>query len=613
MKSYKQILTGLLAVLSLAACTSDALFLQEDPKTLYTTKTAFEKSSQVESQLVTAYRAIFSMHGYAMESLAPAPSLLGGVGSDVFDIFHSLCGNGASGWSNYASWTTSDGKFSTVWDNFYKLVSYANLVLMGSENVEWTSEADKAYNVAQARFFRGYAYLRLAECFGGVPIVEDFTETLRLDYVRESRENVYKFAIEDLQAAAAGLPNYPKQAGKVAQGAAYHFLAEAYLGLGVETNNASGDCYAKAADAANKTISLHPLMTKRFGSRANPASTASNNGIPAYKPEGNIYYDLFQIGNYAYSSGNTESVWIIDVPGYDELQTAGLSEGAYSGYMNSGSIYYLTMVTGPVFRDVRWKQDLRETGADDCPFLGNIDLTKYPGGNLCAYLGGFSVGRVADTEYLAKKIWAGNLWDDMRNDPVNNCRDFICLDRNHSRYGTVVKADEVNDPAGLFPLHSKLAMQDDWGWHSSAMDQHTAQYGRDWYVVRSAETYLLLAEAYLRDGKKDQAAQAVNAVRERAQAAKTFSGSEVDIYTILDERARELSFEERRWPTLLRMGSSLNGGSNEVMKKQLTENAMYLADFPYYVGGIDWTLFPIPLKYIQMNSDVPMEQNPGWK
>lgn len=612
MKTYKMIFAGLMSMVLLVGC-NDNLFLEEDPKTIYTTKTAFEKSSQVESQLVTAYRTIFSIHGYATESLAPTASLLGGVGSDVFDIFHSLCGEGASGWSNYSMWTTSDNKFSATWENFYKLASYANLVLLGSENVEWTSEADKIYNEAQAHFFRGYAYLRLAECFGGVPIVKEFTESMKLDYNRESREDVYKFAIDELKLAAEGLPAYPKQAGKVGQGAAYHFLAEAWLGLGIETSNASGDCYSNAVAAAEKVVALHPLMTERFGSRANPASTATNNGVAAYKPEGNVYYDLFQIGNYAYSSGNTESVWIVDVPGYDELQGAGLSEGAYSSYMNSGSIYYLTMFTGPIFRDMRWKPELREAGADDCPMLGDIDLEKYPGGNLCAYLGGFSVGRVAETDYLSDKVWAGDLWNDMRNDPINTCREFICLDRQHSRYGTVVKPEELNDPSGMFPLRSKLAMQDDWGWHSSAIDQHTYQYGRDWYVVRSSETYLLLAEAHLRNGDAGQAATALNAVRERAKAQKMFSASEIDIYTILDERARELSFEERRWPTLLRMGSSLNGGSNEVMKKQLLENAMYTADHPYFVGSIDWTLFPIPLKYIQLNSGAVMEQNPGWK
>ena len=43
------------------------------------------------------------------------------------------------------------------------------------------------------------------------------------------------------------------------------------------------------------------------------------------------------------------------------------------------------------------------------------------------------------------------------------------------------------------------------------------------------------------------------------------------------------------------------------------DNAMYTADHPYYVGGIEGTLFPIPLKYIQLNSGAVMAQNPGWE
>ncbi|MBQ8071101.1 MAG: RagB/SusD family nutrient uptake outer membrane protein [Bacteroidales bacterium] len=263
MKTTKYLIPAVLCLMGISAC-NDEDFLEEKPKTLYTTTTAFEKSSQVESQLVTAYRKIFSLHGYANESLAPSPALLGGVGSDVFDIFHSLVGEGAAGWSNYALWNSSDSRFSTLWDDLYQLVSYANLALLGAENVEWNDESEKTYQTAQAKFFRGYAYLRLAECFGGVPIVDEFTETLRLDYERATREESYKFAIENLEAAAEGLPDYPRNDGKVGKGAAYHFLAEAYLGLGVETSNSSGDCYSKAVQAAEKTIALHPLMTKRF-------------------------------------------------------------------------------------------------------------------------------------------------------------------------------------------------------------------------------------------------------------------------------------------------------------------------------------------------------------
>ena len=49
-----------------------------------------------------------------------------------------------------------------------------------------------------------------------------------------TREETYRFAIQDLKNAADTLPDYPGEAGYVAKGAAYHYLAEAYLALATE-------------------------------------------------------------------------------------------------------------------------------------------------------------------------------------------------------------------------------------------------------------------------------------------------------------------------------------------------------------------------------------------
>jgi len=612
MKNLKYLIIGLLIVSSFVAC-DDEDFLTEKPKTIYTPTTAFEKSSQVEAQLTTAYRATFNMYGgyYMFWTTQTTQQLLHGQGADFFDNAHiGASGDGSgSAYSDFAKWSPTDAKFNNLWNEMYKLISYANLTIYGADQVDWTDEYEKAYNVAQAKFFRGYAYLRLAECFGGVPIVDEFTETLKLDYVRDTRENTYNFAIADLEDAAAGLPAYPAQDGRVAQGAANHFLAEAYLALGVETGEAGN--YTKAISAATKTIDLHPLMTERFGSRANPADLSTNNGIPAYKPEGNVFYDLFQVGNYDYSEGNTEAVWTMEAATYDQAQSAGLSGSMY-GFGGQAPYYSLTGYVGPVFRNMVWIPELQEEGASSSPFDGNIDQSVYPGGNTCAYLGGMTMGGTAETKYVSEKVWADEYADDMRNDPINICRDFICLDRNHSRYGTVVKPEEIIFPRMLFPVRAKIAMQDDWGWHSSQVAGfHQQQFGRDWNAVRSAETYLLRAEAYMRSGQNSMAAADIKTVRDRAQASKVITAGEIDIYTILDERARELAYEEHRWPTLLRMGSSVDG-SNEVMISQLMNNAMFVADVPFFNGTINWTLFPIPQTVIQVNTGAVLEQNPGW-
>jgi hypothetical protein len=70
-------------------------------------------------------------------------------------------------------------------------------------------------------------------------------------------------------------------------------------------------------------------------------------------------------------------------------------------------------------------------------------------------------------------------------------------------------------------------------------------------VYRLAETYLIGAEAHMMLGNSPLALDYLNTVRNRANAA---SKTDIDLQTILDERARELAFEGQRWYTLKRTG-----------------------------------------------------------
>lgn len=590
MRKLKYLILGIVTLVIVEGC-DDEGFLTEKPKTIYTIESAFEKSSQVDAQIVRCYRAMKDLYGYGFEFFN-YQNFLGGVGTDYFDITNFLCGYGASGHSNYANWTTTTGWINALWQRFYQMAAYANMAMMGAELVTWDDPDDKAYAIAQAKFFRGYAYLRLAECWGGVPLVSEYSEDLVYDYVRATREETYDFAIADLVAAVADLPDYPLQDGRVAKGAANHFLAEAYLGRGIETGVTSN--YTQAIAAAQEVIDAHPLMTSRFGTRSDPGDTSEDNGVPTYNPDGNVYYDLFVIGNYDYSEGNTESVLVMQQPTYDEHQAA---DRRYQ-------VMSLTRYVGPVFRDMRWRSDLLETGVDGCPWNGTYDTDKYPGGPNSAYCSGESIGRVAATAYISFDVWDGVFADDMRNDSVNICRNFICINQDHSLYGEVVTGNMLNDSARLFPLWSKISMTDEWGWHSSEVN-HRTQYGRDYYAIRSAETYLIQAEAYMRNGDDDEAADAINAVRSRANASYLYASGDVDINAILDERAREVVYEEHRWPTLLRIGG-------DVMHDQLMNHAMYVVDQPYFTGDIDWRLWPIPEDVIQLNTGAVIDQNDGW-
>jgi starch-binding outer membrane protein, SusD/RagB family len=121
---------------------------------------------------------------------------------------------------------------------------------------------------------------------------------------------------------------------------------------------------------------------------------------------------------------------------------------------------------------------------------------------------------------------------------------------------------------------------------------------RDMYMIRLAETYLLRAEANLLKGNAQAAADDLNAVRNRAKATPV-TPAQVTIDYILDERARELVFEEDRRVTLSRTGKLV-----ERVRKHNPLNKANIQDFH--------ALFPIPASEIEANKDAVLTQNPGY-
>jgi hypothetical protein len=116
---------------------------------------------------------------------------------------------------------------------------------------------------------------------------------------------------------------------------------------------------------------------------------------------------------------------------------------------------------------------------------------------------------------------------------------------------------------------------------------------------------LLRAEARLRKGDKAGAVADINTIRGRVKAP-LISETNATIDYILDERARELYGEERRWNTLLRMGGN-------VPNDRITKNGLWIVTYKAWSGTL-WSnfLFPIPQSVIDSNLDAKIEQNPGW-
>ena len=147
-------------------------------------------------------------------------------------------------------------------------------------------------------------------------------------------------------------------------------------------------------------------------------STDTHNGVPAYYPEGDVFFDLFQRGNLDYEEGNTESLWVDqnDIRYHEE-------------YNKQNACLQFPQAFGPVFRNVYWRTELTEEGAGAGPWTGGgIGNDAFNlNGNISAYVGGRAQGRIEPTYFAKYTIWE-NCGNDIRNSATNIRRDFKVMD-----------------------------------------------------------------------------------------------------------------------------------------------------------------------------------------
>ncbi|MFW6327914.1 MAG: RagB/SusD family nutrient uptake outer membrane protein, partial [Bacteroidota bacterium] len=364
--------------------------------------------------------------------------------------------------------------------------------------------------------------------------------------------------------------------GKVSNLVALHLLSETYISLGQ---------FDKAVEAATKIIDdpNTSLMTTRFGTRANEDPYDKH---LKFNTQGDVYWDLFRKNNQNRGSGNTEALWVIqlevDVPG-------GLLESSGGGYVNG-----LERFAGPV----AWLTFKDPDGVEGTWGAGQ---STYNGG-------GRGVSFMMNTDFYLYDLWESDWDNDIRNAPHNIVRDFV-YDNPKSAYydSSSVKYPSPTDIAQdwrWYPYPSKITTP---GNHPEELfsdkdkmllNSSAGSTFRDMYMLRLAETYLLRAEAYLGLNQLENAANDINVVRERSNATPV-SASDVTIDYILDERARELVYEEQRRITLHRTGKLV-----ERVRKYNNLNKDEIQD---HHG-----LWPIPFAEIEANKDAVIEQNPGY-
>ena len=101
----------------------------------------------------------------------------------------------------------SNSVLSDVYKGLFTIVHRANIVI--TKGAELTNVSDQALldrYIAEARFFRGFAYYTLGSLWGGVPIYDIYGQSFGDGKPKSTQAEVFNFALADANAAGATLP-----------------------------------------------------------------------------------------------------------------------------------------------------------------------------------------------------------------------------------------------------------------------------------------------------------------------------------------------------------------------------------------------------------------------
>lgn len=403
-------------------------------------------------------------------------------------------------------------KVGWYWYEGYKAVKYANVVISRLDAATFKDEAERNAVLGAAYFQRAYRYFKLTHQFGDVPFLEGELTVPKYDFYSYDRWSILEKIKEDMEFAYQWVPERVDR-GKTSKSACGVLLMKICMTLGD---------FDRALQIGNEIVAIHPLMTNRF--------TANRS-----KPNTNLMHDLHSV-EAKLDMSNTEGLMYVvaypEVDGSDRIQT--MRNGV--PFWNGGAIKTPDGQTGT---SVNIAADERDP---------EMDLNK-------TY--GRGIGRARPTNYFQYDIWTDKEKNDLRS--PNNHDSWKRMEdlryNNPSLKGTewygknFVKnpAMSVEDSIRCWYMwpHYKLFVPD-------PLQQQWAGGETPWYIYRSAEVYLMMGECYYWKDMKQEAANMLNVVRQRA-GADPLTASDITIGAILDERARELYYEENRHLELVRI------------------------------------------------------------
>ncbi|NDV67416.1 RagB/SusD family nutrient uptake outer membrane protein [Dysgonomonas sp. 25] len=604
---HKCIIASITFIAVLAGC-SDS-WLDPKPLSLYTPENSFTNAEGLYAGLAAAERNM--RHEYTGEAAPIQTEIIHS------DIAVNGCTDRSSPQKNMDIAILPDAnldgtdhtRIGWYWNEGYSAIKYANLVISRLDDAEFKDQNEKNAVLGAAYFQRAYRYYKLTHQFGDVPYIDWEITGPVVNLRTYDRWSILERMKKDLEFAYEWVPQNVLR-GKTSKGACGMLLMKICIELGD---------YDRAIQVGQEVTAAYPLMTQRF--------TANKT-----KPNTNLMHDLHSVEAKT-DPANTEGImYVVSYTGIEGSTKMDIMRGCVP-FWNSSAIKTPTGKTGTT--------EGKLADGETNPLM-NLNQTY-----------GRGIGRVRTSDYFAYDIWGLKEANDLRgiynNDSWKHTSDLQYNEPSLKRNNDPWYGQNIQLPVSISKLDS-MRVWYAWPHYKTFVPDplRTRWDGGDspWYIYRSAEAWLLLAEAHYWKGELGPAATAINNVRTRA-GADPLTAADINIGEILNERARELFYEEARHTEIVRIaytfaksGKSCEvfggrvysltdfsgpGGTNSNIKQEgynfwwdwvNSRNNFYnkvnFGNNANYKISVHHVLWPIPASEISLNTQGVINQNIGY-
>ena len=493
MSKFRNICLGLIAaavLTNMSSCSEN--FLDEEMTTSYNTE--YYKTEEGLNTLAIslyaniryhfAYEWAYGTTNYGTDEFSSGTDLT----SEMWNTYDSRLAPYVTGAANknYPS-------PQALWDQMYFGINNTNVLIQNAEY--FTDENLKTKCLGEAYFLRGYNYLRLVEQYGGVVLSLESKTSVQRNYTRSSAEECLDVIVSDLAEAYKLLPASEfRGKGTFSKPLAAHMLAKALLFRCSERNDAWNSAY-KDADLA-QIITLTDYVIGERPLASNFADLWDWTGVDCdaeMLPEilmsaqfnnGASTAGRFQNRTYCYFSAQYSNL------PYMTRTVAGGLDFQRLRTTEYGCNLFDTENDSRFWKSFKTKYRVNKTSADNEYGIENGDLGII-----------YIINDKSDNRFDASVLGNGsfNYVDPATSKVVPNTfvnyagGDWVAQNWGNNRFVSLSKYEDG----------SRTAVK--------------ANGNRDGVLARTGETYLIKAEALVRQGKYQDAIGVVNILRARAE------------------------------------------------------------------------------------------------